>query len=190
LIKELLNIFKYTDYERFKERVIDSIENEQISVVEYGHLIVLDYFLSQDEKQLRYESELTLKEIHEHMKSFEFRERLVVDYINVLKGQKESLELRKIQLLESFSEFSEQLDKDGRLNRNENLIQFKLRDFISKEAFQSLVDLVKSETNSEHQWNTFSHMVESIDKYMENIKRKTSLGCDLFNRIKNRKVRN
>jgi len=76
LIKELYATFNYSDYERFRQRVIESIDNEDIVLVESDHLEALS-LLPKDDKEL--------EEIIGHLKSFEFKEKLIVDYLNVLE---------------------------------------------------------------------------------------------------------
>jgi len=174
LIKELSDTFKYTDHELFKEKVIESIENEQVTVLEYAHLKALSNFISQSN------DETTLNEVKEHLKTLEFQEKLFEGFINVLVSEKECLELRKNQLFHNFKVLSH-LYENKRLNSNESLLQFKLRDFILDGACQDLVDLIKSEANQEHQLSTFSNMIGSINKYIEIITRKISLGREVSN---------
>jgi hypothetical protein len=102
LIQELSNTFKYTDYEKFKQRVIDSLDSEEMIVVESDHLKALG-LLKNDEKEL--------EEVIEHLKSNEFREKLIVDYLNVLNDLKEFLEIRKLKLVQSLPELTEKSEQ-------------------------------------------------------------------------------
>ncbi len=82
LIKELYDIFNYTDYEKFKQGVVDSIDNPEVIVLETDHLNAVKW-VTHDEKELG-----ELKEFIHYFKSFELRERIIVDYLDVLGDQK------------------------------------------------------------------------------------------------------
>ena len=79
-IKELLETFRDRDIENFRRRVIESIDDDQVILIESDHLRALS-LLSKDDKDL--------EEVRRHFKSCEFRERLINDYINVLNDQNE-----------------------------------------------------------------------------------------------------
>ena len=179
LIKELSNTFKYTDYDQFKEQVVESIDNKQVVVVEYSHLKALRHFLYQDKNESNSENISISKEVNEFLKSFEFRERLVADYMNVLDSQRELLEIRIIQLTQTFPQFSMSND-DCNLNANANLMNFKLRQLTSEDGGQILIDLVQLQNIVEHQLNIFSIMVEGINKYIQTIKNKIKIASEVL----------
>jgi hypothetical protein len=168
LIQELSDIFKYTDFDEFKRRVIKSIENEEVIVVERTHVKAL-YQMTLVQSNL---------EALNHLKSFEFRERLIVDYINVLKDHKELLEIRKSKFITNFpevAEISQQKVKNKQNNKtNSNL--FKLKDLISEISFDHLIDLIDSK---ERITDELTQLVQSYNNYIEIINFKLKNGHEL-----------
>jgi len=67
-------------------RVIESIQDEGGISVDPNHLKALN-ILEYEEKEI--------EEPIDYLKSLQFRERLIVDYLNVLEEQNELLEIRK-----------------------------------------------------------------------------------------------
>ncbi len=96
-IKELFETFRYMDIENFRRRVIESIDDDQVILIESDHLRALS-LLSKDDKDL--------EEVRKHFKSCEFRERLINDYINVLNDQNELLENHRLEFTQRFPEMT------------------------------------------------------------------------------------
>jgi hypothetical protein len=156
LIRELSNTFKYTDYEEFKERVLESIDNEQVILIESDHLKALDLIAN---------NEKVLDEVIKHLKSPECRERVKVDYLNFLNDKKEPLESRKIQLVKSFSEL-EDVDMFASFGKAE----FKLKEVISEQAVENLIDLIKSKIDAMEKKSELGNVIEIFNKYIRLMK--------------------
>jgi len=145
LIKELSETFKYTGYEKFKQRVIESIENEEVI----------------------------------HLKSVDFRERFIVDYLNVLNDHKDLLNIRKLKLNESQTKLTESYKPEKKRFKGDP-VHFKLNEFISQESFEHLVELVKLQTDSEQQIFQFKNLIENIDNFICKITSKLNVGRRLL----------
>jgi ankyrin repeat protein len=89
LIKDLLLTFNDSYYESFRQRVIESLENKEISIVKSDHLKATSLIL----KNLQ-----DFEELLANLRSLDFRERLINDYMNVLIDHKELLEIKKLRL--------------------------------------------------------------------------------------------
>ena len=178
LNQEFLAIFKNTGYEEFKKRVIESIGNEKVIVLEYEHLKALSLFISQYEK----------KEVNvAHKKSTKFRERLIADYLNTLNDQKELLEIRKMKLAESFPELIKECKqpKFGQ-SRGDHLGENEFNKLILEDAMEQLVDCVNMKTTSEEKVKEFTRLMESVDKYVEIIKDKINIGDNLLKLVESK----
>jgi hypothetical protein len=166
-MKEIYETFRYTDYEGFRQRVIESIDNEEVFLVEPNHLKVIRYYLSQIENDLEQDYK-TISEIKaEHLKSSEFRERLIVDYLNVLNDKKELLEIRRFKLTQCFPQLAKQFEQ--KKNGQNNLLEgprLRLKEIISEDSLEKLVESVESKETAEQQLKEFTLIVEGIDKYI------------------------
>jgi len=156
LIQELIDTFSYTDYEKFKQRVVESIENGKIILIDADHLKAFS-LLSPNENKF--------KEVIDYLRSMEFRERLIVDYFSVLNDQKELLELRHIQLNRSLSDLIQLLEQETKKPKPEET-HFKLNEIVSNELFEHLIDSVKLQTSSVLQTKRIATVTESINKYI------------------------
>jgi len=65
----------------------------------------------------------------------EFRERLIVDYLNVLNDQKDLLEIRKLKLNEAVQELKGSFQSENKKIKRESM-HFKL-----KELFEDLIEI-------------------------------------------------
>jgi hypothetical protein len=158
LIKELTTTFRYSDYDEFKQRVIESIENEEIILIESDHLNALN-LLANHEKEP--------DEVVGYLRSLEFRERLIEDYLNVLNGQ-------------SLSESSKYSSQNNNKKPKLETAYFKLNELISEESFEHLLDSIQlKDTNIENK-TEFTKINQSIDFYLENVDRKIKLGRELL----------
>jgi hypothetical protein len=155
LISELSNTFKYTDYEQFKREVIESIENEEKVLVDSDHLKALE-LLAMDERYFEYSLSSLV--------SIEFRERFIVDYLNVLDEQRDLLEIRKLQLFERFPELTSVVEP----NANTRSIRLTLNEIISEEAYVYHFENLSKEFTLQ--------IAQSIEKYMEIIENKLRIG--------------
>jgi len=171
LIQELYKTFSYTDY----KRVIESIDDEQVILVESNHLKALR-LLSKDENELE-------KEI-EYFKSMEVRERLIVDYLNVLNDQKELLETRKFKLTESVPDLRDFYAKIKHIASQS--AHFKLNELTSEDSFEHLIDSLRMQPTSKLQAIEFSNVIKSINKYILNIKEKIKIGHDFLHFLENK----
>jgi hypothetical protein len=169
LIRELSDTFKYVDYMRFKERVIESIENEQVNVIAYGHLKAVSHLFAHEERL--FEEEKT------QFKSFEFRERLIADYLNVLNGQKENLEIVKLKLSAHFPDFQQR--KDFKKDSNRESCRTKFRELNSEEAVDTLVHSIQSQNSFDQQMEQFKVVIESLNNFIEIITEKCSIALQL-----------
>ncbi len=171
LIKELYDTFHYTDYDQFKQRVIDSIDKEEIILLERDHLAALKCI-----------SHIELKSdaISAYFKSYEFREKLIVDYLNVLNDQKELLERKKHQFTETFPDLGKAFEEknNGFYDRSAQ-IQFK--ELVSDEYFQQYVDSINMQSDSEQQLDEFTKILKRINEYIEIVAEKIKVGRKLYN---------
>jgi len=71
LINEISQNFTYTDYDKFKQRVVESIDNDEVVVVDSDHLRALGFLSNQDKEMV---------EAVDYLRSLEFREKLIVDF--------------------------------------------------------------------------------------------------------------
>jgi hypothetical protein len=172
LIQELSETFKYTDYDVFKQRVIESIQDENVILIDSDHLKALDLLdLEADEKELN--------EVIDNLKSLKFQERLIVDYLNVLKEQNDLLEIRKKNIISSFPEITNKIVTKLRAGKTYDKINsedFKLRELISEKPFEDLIDLTDSK---ECQIDQLTKMTESCYKYLLITRDKVEFGCKL-----------
>jgi ankyrin repeat protein len=168
LIKELTTTFRYSDYDEFKQRVIESIENEEIILIESDHLNALN-LLANHEKEP--------DEVVGYLRSLEFRERLIEDYLNVLRKQRELLENRELRLTECLSESS--LQNNNKKPKLETAY-FKLNELISKESFEHLLDSIRLQDTNIESKSEFTKINQSIEFYIENVDRKIKLGRELL----------
>jgi hypothetical protein len=134
LIKELSSTFSYSNYDEFRQRVIESIDNEDIVLVDSDHLKALS-FLRNDQQDL--------EDVIRHLKSLEFKERLIVDYLNVLEDQKKLLENRKTKLSAHFPELSQSHVTKEKCQ----LDRIKLNKIASDEALENLFKLEDTQEN-------------------------------------------
>jgi ankyrin repeat protein len=171
LINELTATFRYSDYDAFKQRVIESIENEEIILIESDHLNALN-LLANHEKES--------DEVVGYLRTSEFRERLIEDYLNVLNGQRELLENRELRLTECLSESSKYSSQNNNKKPKLETAYFKLNELISEESFEHLLDSIQlKDTNIENK-TEFTKINQSIDFYLENVDRKIKLGRELL----------
>jgi ankyrin repeat protein len=165
LIQELSDTFKYTDYDVFKQRVIESIQDENVILVDSDHLKALNQ-LGSDVKWV--------EEAIVNLKSLQFQERLIVDYLNVLKDHIELLEIRNKKIISSLPEISNKISDNKNWEKNSNY--FKLRELISEKTCEDLIDLTESK---ERQIDQLTKMSESCAKYISIVKDKVDIGCKL-----------
>jgi hypothetical protein len=159
LIKEISDTFKYTDYENFRKQVVESIDDESIILVDSNHLKASE-LLATYEKDL--ENEL------EHLRSIDFKERLIVDYLNVLDELRRLLQIRKVQL-------ADKLDKFTNLEANE-AVCLALNEIVSGEAF---INNIQNRTSKAF----ISKISQSIGKYIDIIETKLKIGRGLLELI-------
>jgi hypothetical protein len=117
--------------------------------------------------------------VHKHLKSAEFREKLIVDYLNVLNDQKEFLELRKIKLTESLPESKEPLEHKNKKLRIEK-VHYKLKELNSEESNDHLVKL---QSDSDQQMHESIQKIESINEYIEIITNKVNVGNQILSYV-------
>jgi hypothetical protein len=171
LIQELLDTFKYSDYEKFKQRVIESIDNEEVIVVDADHLDAIRE-LPNDEKDP--------EEVIGHLQSLEFRERFIVDYLNVLSDQNEHLKMIKLMLTESFpdlkSNHSHDINEHKTEQEKQSLHQFKLKDLVSGKLVENLIHLA----NETQELGELSNAFVSINECIKTIGKKLNVGRELL----------
>jgi ankyrin repeat protein len=158
LIKELSDTFKYTDYKRFQERVIKSIEDEDVIIVDRNHLEALGIYNKQEKE---------LVEVIEHLKSLEFRERLIADYLNVLEEQKEILETKVLKLDTSLQKSKEPPEKRKKKCQD---------DFLCDEEVESELDCIESSGLFDEQ----TKQLEIARRYVQTVKTKLKDGQKLL----------
>jgi len=176
LVKELSETFKYEDYEGFKSSVIESIENEQMAILEYDHIKALNHLLSQEKHW--FEEERT------QFKSMEFREKLIVDYLNVLNDQKKLLEIVKLKLFAMFPHFKENFEKQT--DSNNQSIHINLKNIVSQDAVDILMNSIHLNDSPDQQMRQFKFVIEKIEKYIEIISNKTSLADQLIQLVESK----
>jgi hypothetical protein len=167
LIRELVASFKYADYDEFKRRVKDSIENEEMILVESDHLKALD-FVSNDEKELEEEIE--------YLRSLEFRERLIIDYLNVLDDQRELLEVAKLKITASSPESTEPFTQRKKKFKAEDTVQFKFNELVSEDLVEHFVDLMRLRVENHQKMRDLETINRRIACYLENVNRKIRIG--------------
>jgi hypothetical protein len=163
--------FGFLDYEKFKQRVIESIDNDERVVVDSNHLKALCLLSNK---------EMELIEAIEYLRSLEFRERLIVDYLNVLGDQRELLENRKIKLNDVILPESTEPLKHKKKKIKKETVHLELNELISEESFERLVDLVKLQSDSDQQIHEFTSLIENINNYLELITEKIIIGNQLL----------
>ena len=177
LIKDLSNTFKYADYDKFKQRVVESIGNEEVIVVELDHLKALSQLsrvkkeenqkMSIDldsgdlEEQSPLYDEKKLKAVIAHLKSLEFREKFIVDYLNVLDDLKELLSVREQKLTETVAELTNAFEQKKKRFKGDP-VRLKLNELISEELFEHLLDSVKAQSDSEDKLFALNNIIENI----------------------------
>jgi hypothetical protein len=114
-----------------------------------------------------------------HLKSLEFRERFIVDYLNVLDDIKELLNIRRQKLTESMLEFTEQ--KKKRFKRDP--VHLKLNELISDELFKHLVVSVKAQSDSEGKSFAFNNIIENINLFIAKTTNKINTGRALLEEV-------
>jgi hypothetical protein len=115
------------------------------------------------------------------LKSLQFQERLIVDYLNVLKEQNDLLEIRKKKIISSFPEITNKIAtklRAGKTYGEINSEDFKLRELISEKPFEDSIDLTDSK---ECQIDQLTKMTESCYKYLLIIRDKVEVGLNYKN---------
>jgi hypothetical protein len=188
LMKEICETLRYTDYKAFKQRVVDSIDNEEVFAIEPNHLKAIRYFRSQIEEELKRNKNKTISEKEgERLKSFGLRERLVEDYLNVLIDKKELLEIRRLQLTHRFPQLTEQFEQNKKSQNNmPEGPRLRLKEIISEDSLEKLVESVESKETAEQQLKEFTLIVESIDKLIETITYKLKVGKELLELVESK----
>jgi hypothetical protein len=134
LVNELIDTFKYTDYEKFKQRVVESIDNDDVILIDSDHLEALES-VSMDEK-----------ETFEYLKSFEFKERFIVDYLNFLEDLKERLEMKRRKLNQSYPEIAEIIEQIKVKEDNFNQYPYRvINNSLKQECFYKFKNLISEE---------------------------------------------
>jgi len=180
LIKELSNAFNYTYYECFKKRVIESIQNEEVIVVEYDHLKGVIHLFSYENH--RFEEEKA------QFKSLEFRERLIVDYLNVLNDQKELLEITKLKLCANFLDLHESSQQNifSKNDSKEEFSQNILRSLFLEEAVDILKDSIDSQDSFDQKIKQFKVVIETVNKCTEIIKEKIRIALQFLELVESK----
>jgi ankyrin repeat protein len=132
IIESFFNQFQTLSVNRLREQVIESIDQEEDTfVIKVDHLKAFEWIR---ENQLS-----NIKNIFEYFQSFDFKEKLIEDVINILKDQIEYLNIVKLKLIELCPFITDEeishnilLEPDNQLTfsnlkqlmQNNNLIEF------------------------------------------------------------------
>jgi hypothetical protein len=122
---------------------------------------------------LKGESDTTgLEQVFEHLKSTNFRERLIADYLNVLADHKELLELRKLKITKNIPEAEETFEQEHKKFKSETF-NFKLK------------ELILEESPIREQMHESNKMIQSINKYINILTEKLRVANQVLELVEN-----
>jgi ankyrin repeat protein len=134
-IENFYDNFVKLDIEKFRQKIIDSIDNTQMFVIQWGHLKAFKSMRSIDSLK-----ELKEKNILEYFASYEFQEKYILDLVNTLNEQKESLHIAKTKLIYRFPNVkSKNLNKSKLLKSEESIFYYSL-------SYSDISELIKNNT--------------------------------------------
>jgi hypothetical protein len=117
-----------------------------------------------------------------YLKSPEFRERLIVDYLNVLNDQMELLEIRKLKILRKHPKLTKKFEKI----QNDQSVHFTFNQIISQVSFEHLVNTVSLPPISEEYKTEMMKTIESINKFFKIIGIKIKVGLELLELVESK----
>jgi serine/threonine-protein phosphatase 6 regulatory ankyrin repeat subunit B len=104
---DLKNVFNYKDISAFRHKVVESINNQNLNsfVLSWDH--VRAFKLLDLDKESPSANDFKDLKTFEYLSSFQFKEKLLEDVLNNLKGEKERLNMAKLKIDQSFAELNE-----------------------------------------------------------------------------------
>jgi ankyrin repeat protein len=179
-LNDLQKAFECKDISVFRQKVLESINNEDINsfVISWDHVRALK--LLELDKKNPSQNDFTDSKILEYFSSFQFKEKLFEDVINNLKSEKEMLEIAKTKINQSFTELNE-IQIDQIMIDFDNLFDYlELKRLISD---QDLINLILIEESLIDKSRKKTQILNKIDHFLLNIEERILLANHLSNLI-------
>jgi ankyrin repeat protein len=178
LIKELSDIFKYSDKNEFRKNVVKLLDNEEIKIVQYDHLKALLLLFRNEMKD-------ELEKVIEHLKSNQFRERFFFDYMKILIDQKELLKKRFQGLSNNFLDLIHLLLQQTFIQADCTLTEkdfffkpnIKFEELLSEEKFDHILEFIRTKRKKS---NELKNLLKCINAYIDIIEDKLYTGRNIL----------